>query len=87
MASTRIVNIRRGEQYDVYVGRGSVWGNPFKIGVHGDRETVIRLYRERLMKRPELLARVPALKGKALACYCAPLPCHGDVLVELAEAA
>ena len=26
------------------------------------------------------------LRGKRLACYCAPLPCHGDVLAALADA-
>lgn len=28
----------------IYIGRGSVWGNPFKIGIHGNREKVIALY-------------------------------------------
>ena len=26
------------------------------------------------------------LAGKRLGCYCAPKPCHGDVLVELVNA-
>ena len=30
-----------------------------------------------------LLAALPELQGKVLGCWCAPLPCHGDVLVEL----
>lgn len=25
------------------------------------------------------------LKGKQLACWCAPLPCHGDVLAAVAD--
>ena len=28
----------------VYIGRGSPWGNPFIIGEHGDRATVIAKY-------------------------------------------
>jgi hypothetical protein len=28
----------------VYVGRGSKWGNPFEVGVHGTREQVMKLY-------------------------------------------
>ena len=31
MAKTTIVNIRNSA-YDIYIGRGSKWGNPYKIG-------------------------------------------------------
>ena len=30
----------------VYVGRPTKWGNPFKIGVDGNRQKVIRKYRQ-----------------------------------------
>jgi hypothetical protein len=33
----------------------------------------------------ELIKRVAELEGKVLACWCAPQPCHGDVLSRLAE--
>src|SRR5579884_3597602 len=66
----------------VYVGRGSRWGNPFKIGQHGDRAEVIRLYRRWLWR---VLQQDPAflapLVGCDLACWCAPAPCHAHVLV------
>lgn len=29
------------EEYDIYIGRGSRWGNPFVIGKDGTREEVI----------------------------------------------
>ena len=82
----RLVVHCRKEEYDVYVGRGSKWGNPFKIGRDGDRADVIRLYRKWIIRQPELMAALPALRGKVLGCWCAPAPCHGDVLVELAVA-
>lgn len=67
-----------------YIGRGSKYGNPFIIGVDGDRNLVIakfRTYAEwRLSKEPHWLDE---LKNKNLSCYCAPLACHGDVLVSL----
>lgn len=69
----------------VYIGRPSIWGNPFFIGEHGDRKEVIERYREYILRRPDLLAQLPNLKGKDLVCWCAPLPCHGDVLLELVE--
>jgi len=33
----KVVNLRK-EKYDVYIGRGSKWGNKFVIGRDGDRE-------------------------------------------------
>jgi len=35
---TRVVNLNI-EKYDVYIGRGSIWGNPFIIGKHGNRKS------------------------------------------------
>lgn len=43
-------------------------------------------YRAYLLERPDLLDQVPALRGKTLACWCAPELCHGDILAELADA-
>jgi Domain of unknown function (DUF4326) len=47
------------------------------------REKVVQLYREYIMKKPEILAQIPTLRGKILACWCAPALCHGHVLLEL----
>lgn len=81
---TKVVNLRY-EKYDVYIGRGSKWGNPFKIGVDGTRKEVIEKYRQYIMSRPDLLNDLEELRGKRLGCYCKPKPCHGDVLIELLE--
>lgn len=70
----------------VFIGRPSKWGNPFIIGRHGNRDEVIRKYREWIARQPRLLASLHELRGHNLACYCAPLPCHGDVLLALANA-
>lgn len=80
---TRVVNISF-ERCDAYIGRGSKWGNPFHIGQHGTREEVIALYRNYLLNSP-LLSHLSELRGKTLGCHCKPLPCHGDILVELIE--
>jgi hypothetical protein len=82
----RVVHCKRAP-YDVYIGRGSKWGNPYKVGAikSYDRDTVIRLYREWILGRPELVAALPELSGKVLGCWCAPRPCHGDVLVSLVD--
>jgi len=75
------------EPYDVYIGRGSKWGNPFIIGKDGTRDEVIALYRMLLYtERNDLLLSVKKeLSGKILGCWCAPNPCHGDILAALAN--
>jgi hypothetical protein len=72
----------------VYVGRPSRWANPFRIGFDGDRETVVRKFREYAMERLKQESDwLEPLRGKDLACWC-PLDkaCHADVLIELLEA-
>jgi hypothetical protein len=72
-------------KYDIYIGRPGKWANPFVIDVDGTRREVIEKYRQHLMSNPGLLASLPELKGKVLGCWCAPRPCHGDLLAELAN--
>jgi hypothetical protein len=76
----RVVN-KRTDQFDVYIGRGSKWGNPFIIGQDGNRDQVIAKYRRWLFDNPELMADLDELSGKTLGCFCKPERCHGDVLV------
>ena len=79
-----VVHCKR-EPYDVYIGRPGPWGNPFEIGYDGTRADVVKKYREWLLNKPEMVAKVRSeLKGKVLGCWCAPKQCHGDVLVEVA---
>jgi len=66
----------------VRVDRATPWGNPFVLGRDGDRATVIARYRDDFLpSRPDLLARLGELRGKALGCWCAPQACHADVLI------
>jgi hypothetical protein len=81
---TRVVHLRR-EPYDVRIDRRSKWGNPFRIPQDGDRDQVIAKFRDYLLGEPDLLASLDQLRGKTLGCWCKPLACHGDVLVELLE--
>jgi hypothetical protein len=82
---TRVVNIRF-KHYDTYIGRGSRWGNPFRIGKDGDRFEVVLKYYTYLLSRPDLIQSLPTLRGHRLGCYCSPELCHGEVLVALLEA-
>ena len=70
----------------VYIGRPSVWGNPYVVGRDGTRDEVIAKYEGWITSQPALLARLPELRDRHLICWCAPLRCHGDVLQRLANA-
>nr|WP_167174089.1 DUF4326 domain-containing protein [Saccharomonospora amisosensis] len=62
----------------------SDFANPFVKEAKHEREAMLRHYREHLEQRPDLLRRLRAgeLTGRALGCWCAPKPCHADVLLE-----
>ena len=77
----------------VYIGRAnrwyrlpkSKWANPFAVRLEADRETAIASYERWLRSQPQLMAALPELHGHDLVCWCAPLPCHGDVVLRLAS--
>jgi hypothetical protein len=84
---TRIVNINK-EKYDVYIGRPSIYANPFKItrSTISARRIVLNEYRQHLEKHPEIVEKARReLTGKVLGCHCKPLDCHGDILIEMME--
>ena len=62
---------------------GSAWANPYRPKA-GDRGAMLALYAARLRARLAAGEVRPddilGLGGHRLACWCAPLPCHGDVL-------
>lgn len=83
----KVLNKRHKPTSGTYIGRPSVWGNPFTIGEDGSRDDVIEKYRQYLESRPDLQeAAKLELKGRDLICWCAPLACHGDLLLEVANA-
>jgi hypothetical protein len=90
--STKVVHCKK-DKYDVYIGRPSIWGNPYshKKGtlaafLVNTREEAIAKYKEYLLANPDLVQRARReLRGKVLGCWCKPLPCHGDVLAEIVE--
>jgi hypothetical protein len=80
-----------------YVGRPTIWGNPWRVGgrAHGalgPKEAVAEY--ERALTRGELkdragralIERIGELRGRELACWCEPdQPCHADVLLRYAN--
>jgi hypothetical protein len=80
---TKVVNIKKYSGDYVYIGRGSKWGNPYKLGKDGTRDEVIIKYEEYIRGKTELLLDLPRLESQVLGCYCKPKACHGDILVKL----
>ncbi len=89
---TSVVHCKH-EPYDVYIGRPSVYGNPFshlprtraRFRVK-TRDEAVRRYEAWIRAQPELMARARReLRGKILGCWCHPLPCHGDVLARIVD--
>lgn len=90
---TRVINLRitkvsnkdNGDSYDIYIGRGTLWGNPYQMGKEGTRDEVIAKFaydfEKRFLKLPEKFdENIEKLRGKTLGCHCKPAACHGDVI-------
>lgn len=80
----------------VYVGRPSVWQNPFGLrctaaSIPCDTiEDAVKLHRDMVAAECTAMRRVPnyiwALRGKVLACWCRiDQPCHADLLLRIAN--
>ena len=89
----KVVNLRK-EKCTHYIGRGSIFGNPFVIGKEGTREEVIRQYeqciRDMLEDRKDCFcpfrkAVYNLPENAILGCYCKPKACHGDIIIKIWE--
>lgn len=99
--STRVINCRysletgnwiqdpaiyKNRTDGIWIDRRSIYGNPFRIGTLLTRQKAIDCYRVWLAEHPKLIAQMRReLTGKTLLCWCKPLACHGDVIVEVCE--
>lgn len=94
-APTTVVNVKtlsyplrkrviEGQYADyIYIGRPSRWGNPFVIDNIITRDQALRMFHDwwwNERQRPLRDAARKLLKGKRLACWCAPERCHGDII-------
>jgi hypothetical protein len=97
----KIASRRRGSptaklaSHGVYVGRPTFLGNPFPLperATMAQRTQVIARYRVWFKKRWDeeqgFKEQVIAFVGPAsvpLVCWCAPLPCHAEVIREFVD--
>ena len=66
----------------VYCGRGSPYGNPFVLGLDGDRDAVCDRFEHEVLPTLD----VSGLRGKDLLCFCKPARCHCDAILKKANA-
>jgi hypothetical protein len=81
--------IKYAETNDKYVrcDRFSDFGNPFEMDKDGNRDEVCDNYEQYYLPfKPSIHKQLMNLKGKALGCWCAPLRCHCDTLIQLINA-
>ena len=79
---TKVVHCRK-QEFDVYIGRPSKWGNPFKLKKGDDRDAVLEKYRAWLLTQPELLAQLDELRGKVLDAGASRTPVTATCLLNL----
>jgi hypothetical protein len=85
---TTVANVRtyRGSMNDaVYVGRPTIYGNPFRVNTIDSREIVIerfRLWWHALEQTPLRRRATHELVNKVLLCWCAPQACHAQVIAD-----
>ena len=87
MVNKKTVAVNKyANEFDVYIGRGSVFGNSYTHKANtlaefqvDSRDEAISKHKEALLKDPALMKRVRReLSGKVLGCFCKPKACHGD---------
>ncbi len=79
---TTVVN-KAYNHFTVNIGRPSPLGNPYVIGIAGNRKEVITKHKVLFLNSERLkkLAR-ETCQGEILGCYCKPKACHGDTIAE-----
>jgi len=101
----KVLNLRNRSEGEIWdfvaqrIDRLTMWGNPYVIGIDGDRVAVLAKYEYWLFqwvtyKKEIVIARkysnkwvienLKQLKDRDLACWCSPELCHGDILLQLA---
>ena len=87
--TTKVVN-KYKDRFDVYIGRGSIWGNPYTVADHG-RDYAIILHKKKFLLDVYIGAitkeQLLTLTGKTLGCFCKPKSCHGDIIALMADSA
>ena len=98
-SATRLINLKTGNSYTKYIGRSHTtmqhFGNPFTVEVCGSNDEAKRRFdfwirgiaytHIESKRRVWIINNLSSLEGHVLACWCLPLPCHGEIYLQLLE--
>ena len=88
----KVINLRKAK-HTVYIGRPSIFGNPFIMSQYCNRAMSIEKYKKYInlelhkyytgqgSKVIEAIKKLP--NNAKLGCYCKPLACHGDIIIQI----
>lgn len=91
-------HIQKSGEIDIYIGRGSPLGNPFKIGKEWSRNRVCEEYEKYFYRnvcikdspvRNEVIRifkLVRSGRNVNLICFCSPSRCHGETVIKFLSA-
>jgi len=87
----RVLNKRTATEAElagaIYVGRPTMFGNPYRVSKDCSLAMAIVKYQHWLVAHPAIVdAAIKCLRGRDLVCWCAPKPCHADILLKLVNA-
>ncbi|MGH1461249.1 MAG: DUF4326 domain-containing protein [Neptuniibacter sp.] len=90
-----VVNKYKHGNIGIYIGRGSPFGNPYKMAGEASRDQVCDQYEGYFKKKvetdPGFKIQLDVLVAKArkedvrLVCFCAPKRCHGETIKRYIE--
>lgn len=83
----KVVHCKK-DRYTLYIGRPSKWGNPYTFKRSTRAKLIVPTRMESIVRfeeyaRENLWENLEELNGHVLGCWCKPLDCHGDILLEL----
>lgn len=92
----RVVHCKNYTGDVVYIGRPSPLGNPFKLEPNMKKGSTLAKYEEWLRLKISLndkevcdelnrLYYMAQERALVLGCWCAPYPCHGDIIKKVLE--
>lgn len=80
MTSTEREHWLQDRENNVFVGRPSRYGNPYKVGTYS-REEAVSNYKSFTLQTLTH-EEINYLRNKQLGCFCHPKLCHADLLIE-----
>ncbi|HEC65134.1 MAG TPA: DUF4326 domain-containing protein [bacterium] len=83
--TTSVKNLKFAD-YEIYIGRPSIFGNPYRSGSRDENcDHYEEYFQSRIQNDSGFKRQVLTLKDKRLGCFCKPERCHGDTIVAYLE--